>query len=229
MASAPPAQAPVGTLDDFRMAKLQQLAQQHEIRSDWIVRLRQLENFCITLLCDDSGSMATLTSSGGSSAGNPYARQITRWDELRNTVSILVQLVTALDPSGCCDIYFLNRPPMLGVSDAAQVQVAFARPPQGFTPLTRALMQIVHDKAQALAERKLLLIIATDGQPTDDGGNARIPEFLQALMQKPPNMLVWTPWGLGVRVRGGGGGLFSAHIFNSSFPPASPTSPPPPP
>ena len=196
MASAPPAQAPMGTLDDFRMAKLQQLAQQHEIRSDWIVRLRQLENFCITILCDDSGSMATLTSSGGSSANNPYARQTTRWSELCASVSILVQLITALDPSGCCDIYFLNRPPMLGVSDAAQVQVAFARPPQGFTPLTRTLMQIVHDKAQVLAERKLLLVIATDGQPTDDGGNVRIPEFLQALMQKPQNMCV----------RGGGGG-----------------------
>ena len=104
---------------------------------------------------------------------------------------------------------------------AAQVQVAFARPPQGFTPLTRALMQIVHDKAQALAERKLLLIIATDGQPTDDGGNARIPEFLQALMQKPPNMLVWT------RARVGGGGSFFAPFFYPSFPLASPTSPPP--
>ena len=180
----------MGTLEDFRMAKLQQLAQTYEIRSDWIVRLRQLENFCITLLCDDSGSMGTLCSAGGASASNPYARQTTRWDELKNTVSILVQLITALDASGCCDIYFLNRPPMLGVSDVAQVQVAFANPPQGFTPLTRLFLQIVHDKARVLAEKKLLLIVATDGQPTDDGGNPRIQEFLQVLLQKPQNMCV---------------------------------------
>jgi hypothetical protein len=171
------------------MQRLSALAAQHEIRSDWVVRLRALESFTITLLCDDSGSMATVCA-GGAGPSNPYARQSTRWDELRSTVSLMVQLATALDASGAVDIYFLNRPPLLGVRDAAQVQEAFAFPPQGFTPLTRCFHQILQAKAQVLAERKLLLIIATDGQPTDDHGNVRIPEFLSALSNMPQNMCV---------------------------------------
>ena len=186
-------QAPAGDLNDYRMQKLRALAAQHEIRLDWVVKLRQLESFSICLLCDDSGSMATACSSGSARGGaqrDPFGRQSTRWSELQNTVALLVQMVTALDASGAVDIFFLNRPPLLGVTDAAQVAVAFAQPPQGFTPLTRLFWHIVQAKQAVLAEKKLLLLIATDGQPTDDGGNVRIPEFLQALQTKPANMYV---------------------------------------
>jgi hypothetical protein len=177
--------------EDYRMQKLRALAGQYEIRLDWVSRLRQLESFNIALLCDDSGSMATAcaTGSGGGAARDPYGRQPTRWSELQNTVSLLVQVASALSNEGV-DIYFLNRPPLLGVTDAAQVGVAFANPPQGFTPLTRNFWHIVQAKQAVLAEKKLLLLIATDGQPTDDAGTVRIPEFLQALQAKPANMYV---------------------------------------
>ena len=187
--------APPASLDDWRMQRLAAVASQHEIRADWVARLRSLEGFCITILCDDSGSMATVCA--GATAANPYARQATRWDELRNTVSVLVQLATALDPAGAVDIFFLNRPPVLGVQDAAQLQGAFANPPHGYTPLSRMFAHILQAKAQVLAERRLLLIIATDGQPTDDQGNVRIPEFLGALMHKPQNMCVGREGGAG--------------------------------
>ena len=176
---------------DYRMQKLRALASQYEIRLDWVSRLRQLESFSIAILADDSGSMATAcaSGSGGGAARDPYGRQPTRWSELQNTVSLLVQVASALSSEGV-DIYFLNRPPLLGVTDAAQVGVAFASPPQGFTPLTRNFWHIVQAKQAVLAEKKLLLLIATDGQPTDDAGTVRIPEFLQALQAKPANMYV---------------------------------------
>ena len=133
---------------------------------------------------------------GGATAANPYARQATRWDELRNTASLLVQLASALDPAGAVDVYFLNRPPLLGVQDASQLQGTFATPPNGFTPLAARFAEIVQAKAHDLAERKLLLVIATDGQPTDTHGNVRIPEFMGTLMNKPQNMCVLRAQGL---------------------------------
>ena len=130
---------PVPDFNDARMNKLRALAAQFEIRIDFVSRLRQLESFNIAILCDDSGSMATACSRGGGGGAqrDPFGRQPTRWSELQNTVNMLVHMTTALDAGGGVDIYFLNRPPLLGVTDAAQVGVAFANPPQGFTPLTR--------------------------------------------------------------------------------------------
>jgi len=45
-------------------------------------------------------------------------------------------------------------------------------------------------KRAALAEKSLLLMIFTDGAPTDDFGNAQIPQFLQDLASKPRNVFV---------------------------------------
>ena len=193
MPPAAPAAPPHMDFADYRMQKLRALASQYEIRLDWVSRLRQLENFHITVLCDDSGSMGQLCapgSGGGGAPRDPFGRQPTRWSELQGSVSLLVQMITALDASGAVDIYFLNRPPLLGVTDAAQVGVAFASPPQGFTPLTRNFWHIVQAKQAVLAEKRLLLLIATDGEPTDDAGVVRIPEFLHALRSKPANMYV---------------------------------------
>jgi hypothetical protein len=172
------------------MQKLQYLAQQHEIRGDWIQRLRVLEGFSIVMLCDDSGSMATpcQTGSGGGGPVDPFGRMPTRWSELQSTCSTVVQLASALDPVGAIDVHFLNRPPVLGVQDPSQLQPAFAIPPNGYTPITAAIRSIMQHKQRDLAERRLLLVIATDGQPTDAYGNVQIQEFLNTLGSMPHNM-----------------------------------------
>ena len=190
--SAAQQQAPLPDFNDYRMQKLRALAQTYEIRLDWVSRLRQLESFNIVLLCDDSGSMGQVCApgAGGSAPHDPFGRQPTRWTELQSTVSMLVQMATALDAQGSVDIFFLNRPPLMGVTDVQQVGVAFSHPPQGFTPLTRVFCQILQTKQQVLAEKRMLLLIATDGQPTDDAGTVRIAEFLQALQHKPANLFV---------------------------------------
>lgn len=51
-------------------------------------------------------------------------------DELKRTVSIVVDLAATLDPDGV-DIYFLNREPLRSVRSSEQLTSVFAVPPEG--------------------------------------------------------------------------------------------------
>lgn len=102
-----------------------------------------------------------------------FSVRSTRWDELKQIVSITVDIGSALDPDGV-DVYFLNRPPLFRVKHSAELAPAFANPPKGVTPITRVLRQILQAKQNEAIERRLLIIIATDGLPTDDYGKADI-------------------------------------------------------
>jgi hypothetical protein len=51
-------------------------------------------------------------------------------DELKQTVSIVIDLASVLDPDGV-DIYFLNREPMLNVRSSEELIPMFAVPPEG--------------------------------------------------------------------------------------------------
>ena len=179
---------PPMTFTEARLQKLRALAQRFEIRPDYISRLRALEGFTIVMICDDSGSMNTPVDPVP--GAGPFAARPTRWTELCETVGVVCELATALTDRGV-DVHFLNRPPMAGVSQAQQLQVAFAhQPPQGFTPLTPALRHVLEANREALRERKLLIVIATDGQPTDSNGNVDIASFLNLLRGKPANCFV---------------------------------------
>ena len=182
----PPPSAPgAPSAFDQRMQKLSQLAGMHEIRPDWIVRLRALESFDVVCILDDSGSMGTAVTTP---ATNPYATRVTRWDELRTTASTIVELATAATAQGV-DCVFLNRPAILGATSAAQVQLAFNHaPPSGFTPLTRTLKAVLAAKANT--ERDLLVIIATDGEPTNEQNRPDVASFIRALSAKGPRVFV---------------------------------------
>lgn len=188
--AAPPSfhPPPAGVVPDVfsaRMQKLSILASTYEIRGDWLERLRALEGFEIAFICDDSGSMGTPVAPGGGArrAAGAFGRQPTRWDELRHTASVIVELATAATARGV-DVYFLNRPPVLGVTQAAQIQAAFDyAPPQGFTPLTRTFKGVL--EAKRASERPLLIVIATDGEPTDDTQRPNVGAFIAALQAKP--------------------------------------------
>ncbi|CAF4756399.1 unnamed protein product, partial [Rotaria magnacalcarata] len=51
-----------------------------------------------------------------------------------------------------------------------QLIPVFAVPPAGPTPIVRTLRQVLQEKRLEIQERKLLILIATDGVPTNDNG-----------------------------------------------------------
>ena len=181
--SAPPGLNPA----EVRLARLRELCGRYEIRPDFAAKLRQLESFEIVLLIDDSGSMATEVSS--TSGSDPYGPRPTRWTEVQQYCNTVVDLAAALDPDGI-DLYFLNRPGFNHVTSMAQVAAAFGPAPSGFTPLTSAVARILIEKARVIAEKKLLLIIATDGEPTNASGQVDIPGFASVLMGRHSNVFV---------------------------------------
>ncbi|CAF4080796.1 unnamed protein product [Rotaria sp. Silwood2] len=127
----------------------------YEINPSFAEKLYGLRGYEIVFICDDSGSMSAPVGE----VTNPREKQRTRWDELKQTVSIVVDLASILDPDGV-DVYFLNREPMLHV----HIHLFFSCS----TPIVPVLRQVLKDKRNHIYERKLLILIATDGIPTDD-------------------------------------------------------------
>jgi hypothetical protein len=177
---------PIIPLDDYRLARFRELAGRYEIRPDFCSKLRQLEGFEIVIVCDDSGSMANVLDQ---TPGDPFGKKYTRWDELKHYVSIVTDIAGILDQNGL-DIYFLNRPSVSGITHSEQVQPLFQNPPAGYTPIPRVFNQILRDKAAIIAEKKMLMLIATDGQPTNDVGNDATNEFFHCLKMRSPNVYV---------------------------------------
>ena len=178
---------PVIPWDDYRLAKLREIAGRYEIRSDFVSKLRQLEAYEIVIVCDDSGSMSNTISTTDTTGGNPYGKRHTRWDELKHYVSIVTDIAGVLDQNGL-DVYFLNRAGLTGITSSEQIQATFSVGPNGYTPIPRVLKQIFGNWRNQ--EKKLLVIIATDGKPTDDNGNDATSEFYNCLKTRSSNIVV---------------------------------------
>ncbi|CAM4757283.1 unnamed protein product [Rotaria magnacalcarata] len=154
--------------------KLRDLANRHEIQFKGIKCLCKLENFKIAILCDDSGSMSEYVDGS----------QRTRWDELRDIVTLVIKIGCIFDSEGV-DVYFLNRPGKFTIKDPNDVNDIFAENPDGYTPLVRSLRRIFRlPEALGSSRRKLLLFIATDGNPTDDDGRPNAEEFKHVMLHE---------------------------------------------
>ena len=142
-------QEPYANYNDYCLERFKIIAQQYEIKPEFCQKLRQLEGFEIILLCDDSGSMSTIVDDNK----DPFGKKMTRWDELKNTVRIVVDIASTLDKNGL-DLYFLNRPPIYNVANFDQVQVAFQYQPNGYTPLSQTIDRIFKEKEATIREKK---------------------------------------------------------------------------
>ena len=60
--------------------------------------------------------------------------------------------------------------PIHNVKTASQLESIFNFTPQGWTPLPKVLDRVHREKAHDLKNKKLLIIICTDGEPTDNNG-----------------------------------------------------------
>jgi hypothetical protein len=191
-ASGPPApSAPYYDPDAEHIQKLYAIAARYEIQDEFIKAIKMIYGWDIVLLCDDSGSMSQQSDSPPTT--NAYTT-FSRWDELKRIVEHIMFIGTALDTDGV-DLYFLNRRPVTNVNCLEQVNHTFSTGPGGGTPLITAFNRILYDKGYVNEkghipnEKKLLIIIATDGEPNDYGTNS-ISEFKKCLQNKPDNVYV---------------------------------------
>lgn len=170
--------------NESREQKFRNIVNKHEISLDFSQRLQQLQGFKIVFIFDDSGSMNAPLMESPLNNNNTLLKA-TRWDELQYFSKISIEIATLFDPEGC-SIYFLNKKPspVLNIKNEFQVEQLFRDKPQGFTPLPRVLDQVLDDNNMYLNEKKLLIVIVTDGEPTNDYGYSSIPEFKQILQKR---------------------------------------------
>lgn len=147
------------------MSRFNLLVKNKELNQGIAEQLRTvLSTTEVVLLCDDSDSMGNAIAEEGI---DPFApKRSTRWLELKKLASLIIEFVTAINPNGL-DIYFLNRPEVHGVNNVGGLQNIFNNPPNGSTPLIAALNRIFLDKFKHLNLNQLLIIVITDGEPTD--------------------------------------------------------------
>ncbi|CAF4310427.1 unnamed protein product, partial [Adineta steineri] len=105
---------------------LDRFIRRYEISPSFAERLNQLKGYEIVFICDDSGSMNTLLDEGSNSSHTKK----TRWDELKQIVSTVVDLASIFDTDGV-DVYFLNREPMFHVKNSSQLENIFVMEPEG--------------------------------------------------------------------------------------------------
>jgi hypothetical protein len=154
--------------------ELTKICRDLEIQSKMAKYLPKLKNFEIVIVCDDSGSMNAPL----------FGPHHTRWDELCSIVKLIVKIGIIFDSNGV-DIYFLNRDSFRNVKDPKVVDQVFQIPPSGHTPLVPILDQIfVSELARPGRDKKLLVFIATDGEPTDKNGHPNLPELERLMKEK---------------------------------------------
>lgn len=152
-----------------------QIFQKYELNPDSIQKLEQLNQYKIVFILDDSGSMNTIEQ----------ASNVSRWDELLHFMNISLEIALLYNTEGC-DIHFLNRQSVKNCKDKTQLNSLFQDKPYGYTLLTRTVQQVIDENPVDLLQgRQLLLIITTDGVPTDAVGNTNLPEFTNCLSNRP--------------------------------------------
>ena len=158
--------------NQLNLSKFDLLVKQKELNPVVAKQLYDVLNTChIVLLCDDSSSMNQTIAAEGN---DPFAvKTSTRWYELKKLAAALIEIITIVNPNGL-DIYFLNRAIAHNVSSLVGLSNIFNIPPNGGTNISYALNKIYDDKKETLTkDKQLLIVVITDGEPTDGTNNPR--------------------------------------------------------
>lgn len=141
-----------------------------------IVRdLIQLAGTDIVVIADDSGSM------------NRRAGKMTRWSELENTLSLLVQLLLTIDHSDGFTLKFLNVDTWFQVTSEEALTTVFAGlgQPHFRTPLCANLREVADGASwkrhspTSNCEGDTICLVLTDGEPSD-GPFSEVTDILKA-------------------------------------------------
>jgi hypothetical protein len=175
-----------GPADQNREQRFIDILSRYEISRDFSNRLQKyLVMTKIVFVYDDSGSMNSVLNDSPLNTG---VFKATRWDELKNFSKISIDLANIFNPEGI-DIHFLNRPAARNVRTLNDLEPYLVNKPSGFTPMRRTLETVLRENnVRSLAERKLLIVIVTDGEPTDDSGREDINGFKYVLESRNKNV-----------------------------------------
>jgi hypothetical protein len=160
-----------------RMDKFGEIVDKYKISNFFALKLRQLENYEIVIICDDSGSM----SSPVTMPKTPFEPSEIRWNEAQRSLKTIVDIASIFSQDGI-DIYYLNRKSIKSVTSAEDLETReeFNKRPDGGTPLGKTLGKVLQEKSQVIREKPLLIIIFTDGEPND------MNEFVTKLKTRSP-------------------------------------------
>jgi len=132
--------------------RFNELAQRNEICKDFVDRLRNLDGIEIVIIADDSGSMDSSIPPRPEKASSS---RYTRWMELQDFINTSVDIVSTVDSDGC-DVYFLNREPVLNVTKKEQLYATFSRSPSGCTPITSTYEKSIECKKTSYKRKRII-------------------------------------------------------------------------
>ena len=140
----------------------------YEISQEYSARLQKLTGCKIVFIFDDSSSMNTvLNESPLNDMNRDRLLKATRWEELQYFASISIEIANLFNDS--TDVYFLNKPPIRNINNIDYLlNFLKQNKPNGYTPLNKIFNQVLNENINYIREKKLLIIILTDGEPTDD-------------------------------------------------------------
>jgi hypothetical protein len=150
--------------------RYKELCEDHGINPMFANRMWRLQGYHIIIICDDSGSMNS-PSNPTVSREDPYDPPKTRWDELKQTVGLIIDIATCVNQDGV-DVYFLNREGKENVTHKNDLEDIFSKVPTKYnlTPIVPKLREVLSKNNSDYSKR--LIILATDGEPTNTEGNA---------------------------------------------------------
>lgn len=162
------------TLEQHRFIneeKFIDICTRYELSPSFAQYLRQLIEYKVVIIADDSGSMATMTN---------YKER--RWDELCRFIQTVFSMTEMIENSPL-DVYFLNRFSVLGVQQLQQITDCFAAGPKGPTPIVPVLRHVLSRPYDASYKGRII-IICTDGEPTNEHNKVDIPQLRSVMMRE---------------------------------------------
>lgn len=154
--------------------RLQRLQEEYQIPGYLSELIFVLEEYELYLVIDDSSSMNGYAGSGS-----------TRWEELQEVVRIFLKIGLLVDNNGI-DVAFMNRrftgydgkkTRFTKIHTESNINNLFSEKPFGITPSSETLTEVMAIHTQ----KPKIIIIATDGEPTDKKGRVCLKEFEEIL------------------------------------------------
>jgi hypothetical protein len=171
-------QSPYLTRPVDKFDLLKQFFRKYDISQIFQEDVDSILQYDIIIIADDSTSMTTPSTYLSFKTNKEVTN--TRWDELRETIEVIIEFAICLD-NVRIDVHFLNiETPLENITSIEQLNPYFNRVPRGSTPLTKVLKRVI-DKPST---KPKLILIATDGEPNDENQNNDCYNFINLLKMR---------------------------------------------